>query len=206
MQRSGMMSRIAAVALGLVIAAATLVSVSAQVEAPPHHFYGTDGTAGDTIGLVDAMGTELGSATVDENGEWSISASVDPETVSYTLNGKSAEADTTSRGESQTQVSVTAMAMEEPAVEDGDELAGDDEGMEDGDELAGDDEGMEDHEGEETDMEDGDTSMGDADYPGAGSGGLADGSGVSAGLIGLLIALSVAAVAGLGLRRVRNRA
>ena len=91
MQRFGMMSRIAAVALGLVIAAATLVSVSAQVEAPPHHFYGTDGTAGDTIGLVDAMGTELGSATVDENGEWSISASVDPETVSYTLNGKAAE-------------------------------------------------------------------------------------------------------------------
>ena len=205
MQRFGMMSRIAVVALGLVIAAATLVSVSAQ-DPPPHHFYGTDGTAGDTIGLVDAMGNDLGSATVDESGEWSISASVDPETVSYTLNGKSANADTTSRGESQTQVSVTAMAMEEPAVEDGDELAGDDEGMEDGDELAGDDEGMEDHEGEETDMEDGDTSMGDADYPGAGSGGLADGSGVSAGLIGLLVALSIAVVAGLGLRRVRNRA
>ena len=50
-----------------------------------------------------------------------------------------------------------------------------------------------------------DTHMGDAEYPGTGSGGLADGSGVSAGLIGLLIALSVAAVAGLGLRRVRNR-
>ena len=47
---------------------------------------------------------------------------------------------------------------------------------------------------------------GHTEYPGTGSGGLADGSGVSAGLIGLLIALSVAAVAGLGLRRVRNRA
>ena len=55
-------------------------------------------------------------------------------------------------------------------------------------------------------MDDGDTHMGDTEYPGTGSGGLADGSGVSAGLIGLLIALSVAAVAGLGLRRVRNRA
>ena len=203
MQRFGMMSRIGAVALGLVIAAATLVSVSAQVEAPPHHFYGTDGTAGDTIGLVDAMGNELGSATVDENGEWSISASVDPDTVSYTLNGKSADADTTSTGESQTQVSVTAMAMEEPAMEDGDELAGDDEDMED---LADDETHMEDGDGDETHMEDGDSTMEDADYPGAGSGGLADNSGVSAGLIGLLIALSVAAVAGLGLRRVRNRA
>ena len=203
MQRFGMMSRIGAVALGLVIAAATLVSVSAQVEAPPHHFYGTDGTAGDTIGLVDAMGMELGTATVDENGEWSISASVDPDTVSYTLNGKAAEADATSTGESQTQVSVTAMAMEEPAMEDGDELAGDDEDMED---LADDETHMEDGDSDETHMEDGDSTMEDADYPGAGSGGLADNSGVSAGLIGLLIALSVAAVAGLGLRRVRNRA
>ena len=46
---------------------------------------------------------------------------------------------------------------------------------------------------------------GDSEYPTTGTGGLADGSGVSAGLIGLLIALGVAA-AGLGLRRVRNRA
>ena len=72
---------------------------------------------------------------------------------------------------------------------------------------------MADFEGEEGDsMDDGsmddDRSManGDTEYPGTGSGGLADGSGVSASLIGLLIALSVAAVAGLGLRRVRNRA
>ncbi len=78
--------------------------------------------------------------------------------------------------------------------------------MEDGDSMA-------DFEGEEGDsMDDGsmddDRSManGDTEYPGTGSGGLADGSGVSASLIGLLIALSVAAVAGLGLRRVRNRA
>ena len=47
---------------------------------------------------------------------------------------------------------------------------------------------------------------GDSEYPTTGTGGLADGSGVSAGLIGLLIALSVAVVVGLGLRRVRNRA
>ena len=181
MQRFGMMSRLAAVTLGLVLAAATLVSVSAQ-GAPPHHFYGTDGTPGDTIGLVDAMGNELGSATVDENGEWSISKSVDPDTVSYTLNGKAADADANSTGESQTQVTVTAMAMED-SMDEGDS-------MEDGDSM----------------MDDGSMDDGHTEYPGTGSGGLADGSGVSAGLIGLLIALSVAAVAGLGLRRVRNRA
>ena len=197
MQRFGMMSRLAALALGLVIAAATLVSVSAQ-GAPPHNFYGIDGTPGDTVGLVDAMGEEIGSDTVDDNGEWNIIASVDPDSVSFTLNGKSAEAEENSTGETQTQVSVTAMVMEEPAMEEGEE----------GDELAGDEDGeMADLDSdEEGHMEDGDTSMGDTEYPGTGSGGLADGSGVSAGLIGLLIALSVAAVAGLGLRRVRNRA
>ncbi|MDE2639730.1 MAG: hypothetical protein OXI03_04010 [Chloroflexota bacterium] len=42
--------------------------------------------------------------------------------------------------------------------------------------------------------------------PNTGSGGLADAGGPSAGLVGLAIALGAAAVAGLGLRRVRNRA
>ena len=195
MQRFGMMSRLAAVALGLVIAAATLVSVSAQ-GAPPHNFYGIDGTPGDTVGLVDAMGEEIGSDTVDDNGEWNIIASVDPDSVSFTLNGKSADAEENSTGETQTQVSVTAMVMEEPAMEDGEE----------GDELTDGDGDLVDLDGDEPAMEDGDGHMSDTEYPGTGSGGLADGSGVSAGLIGLLIALSVAAVAGLGLRRVRNRA
>ena len=90
------------------------------------------------------------------------------------------------------------MVMEEPAMEEGDELAGD--------ELTDGDGDLVDLDGDEPAMEDGDGHMGDTEYPGTGSGGLADGSGVSAGLIGLLIALSVAAVAGLGLRRVRNRA
>ena len=59
------------------------------------------------------------------------------------------------------------------------------------------------------DMEgDEDTSMDDGktEFPDTGTAGHADGSGVSAGLISLLIALSVAAAVGLGLRRVRNRA
>ena len=195
MKQHRLMSRVGALVLGLAVAIATLSLASAQQE-PPHRFYGTGATAGDMIGVVDDMGAELGSTTVSEDGSWYIDVDRDDaDNVSFTLNGKSADADVSSAGSGQSAVAVTAMAMEEPAMEEGEE--GD---LEEGDgDLA-------DLDGEEGHMEDGDTSMGDTEYPGTGSGGLADGSGVSAGLIGLLIALSVAAIAGLGLRRVRNRA
>ena len=194
MKQHRLMSRVVGLALGLAIAVATLSLASAQQE-PPHRFYGTGATAGDMIGVVDDMGNELGSTEVAEDGTWYVDVDRDDaDNVSFTLNGKSADADVTPAGSGQSAVAVTAMVMEEPAMEEGDELAGDEDGE------------MADLDGEETHMEDGDTSMGDTEYPGTGSGGLADGSGVSAGLIGLLIALSVAAVAGLGLRRVRNRA
>ncbi len=195
MKQHRLMSRVGALLLGLGVAIATLSLASAQQE-PPHRFYGTGATPGDMIGVVDDMGAELGSTEVAEDGSWYIDVDRDDaDNVSFTLNGKSADAEVTSAGSGQSAVAVTAMAMEEPAMEEGEE--GD---LEDGDgDLA-------DLDGEEGHMEDGDTSMGDTEYPGTGSGGLADGSGVSAGLIGLLIALSVAAVAGLGVRRVRNRA
>ncbi len=196
MKQHRLMSRITALALGLAVAVATLSLASAQQE-PPHRFYGTGATAGDMIGVVDDMGNELGSTTVAEDGSWYIDVDRDDaDNVSFTLNGKSADAEVTSAGSGQSAVSVTAMAMEEPAMEDGEE----------GDLTDGDGDLVDLDSDEEGHMEDGDTSMGDTEYPGTGSGGLADGSGVSAGLIGLLIALSVAAVAGLGVRRVRNRA
>ena len=195
MKQHRLMSRVGVLVLGLAVAIATLSLTSAQQE-PPHRFYGTGATAGDTIGVVDDMGAELGSTTVAEDGTWYIDVDRDAvEGVSFTLNGKSADAEVTSAGSGQSAVAVTAMAMEEPAMEEGEE--GDLEGDEEGD--------LTDLDGEEPAMED-ETNMGDTEYPGTGSGGLADGSGVSAGLIGLLIALSVAAIAGLGLRRVRNRA
>ncbi len=196
MKQHRLMSRVGALVLGLAVAMATLSLASAQQE-PPHRFYGTGATAGDTIGVVDDMGDELGSTTVDANGDWYIDVDRDAvDGVSFTLNGKSADAEVTSAGSGQSAVAVTAMAMEEPAMEDGEE----------GDELTDGDGDLVDLDGDEPAMEDGDGHMGDTEYPGTGSGGLADGSGVSAGLIGLLIALSVAAAAGLGLRRVRNRA
>ena len=194
MKQHRLMSRIVGLALGLALAVGVLAATSAQQE-PPHRFYGTGATAGDMIGVVDDMGNELGSTTVAEDGSWYIDVDRDDaDNVSFTLNGKSADAEVTSAGSGQSAVAVTAMVMEEPAMEEGDELAGDEDGE------------MADLDGDEPAMEDSDGHMGDTEYPGTGSGGLADGSGVSAGLIGLLIALSVAAVAGLGLRRVRNRA
>ena len=196
MKQHRLMSRVAALVLGLAVAIATLSLASAQQE-PPHRFYGHGATAGDTIGVVDDMGDEIASTTVDENGSWWIDVDRDAvEGVTFTLNGKSADAEVSPEGADLTEVVVTAMAMEEPAMEDGEE----------GDELTDGDGDLVDLDGDEPAMEDGDGHMGDTEYPGTGSGGLADGSGVSAGLIGLLIALSVAAVAGLGLRRVRNRA
>ena len=200
MKQHRLMSRVVGLALGLAVAVATLSLASAQQE-PPHRFYGTGATAGDMIGVVDDMGQELGSTEVAEDGSWYIDVDRDDaDNVSFTLNGESADADVSSAGSGQSAVTVTAMAMED-SMDEGDS-------MEDGDSS------MEDLDGEEGDsMEDGDSMMDDGsmddghtEYPGTGSGGLADGSSVSAGLIGLLIALSVAAVAGLGLRRVRNRA
>ena len=196
MKQHRLMSRVGALVLGFAVAVATLSLASAQQE-PPHRFYGTGATTGDMIGVVDDMGEELGSTTVAEDGSWYIDVDRDDaDNVSFTLNGKSADAEVTSAGSGQSAVAVTAMVMEEPAMEDGEE----------GDELTDGDGDLADLDGDEPAMEDGDGHMGDTEYPGTGSGGLADGSGVSAGLIGLLIALSVAAVAGLGLRRVRNRA
>ncbi len=200
MQRFGMMTRVIGVALGVVIVIAAVASASAQQE-PPHRFYGTGATAGDTIGVVDDMGNELGSTTVADDGTWYIDVDRDSaDDVSFTLNGKSAEFEVTPAGSGQSAVSVTAMAMEDDSMDDG--------SMEDGDELdslEGED-SMEEDSMDDGSMEDDSMDEGTTEYPGTGSGGLADGSGVSAGLIGLLIALGVAAAAGLGLRRVRNRA
>ena len=201
MKQHRLMSRVGALVLGLAVAIATLSLASAQQE-PPHRFYGTGATAGDMIAVVDDMGHELGSTEVAEDGSWYIDVDRDDaDNVSFTLNGMSADADVTSAGSGQSAVVVTAMAMEEDSMDEGDSMEDDDGSMED---LDGEEGSMED---EDSMMDDGDSmDHGDTEYPGTGSGGLADGSGVSAGLIGLLIALSVAAVAGLGLRRVRNRA
>ena len=96
-------------------------------------------------------------------------------------------------------------AMDGGAMGDG---TSDDGAMDDG---MTDDGAMGDGMSDDGAMDDGmDDGMSDDDeghaYPSTGSGGIASDGGVSAGLLGLLIALAAAGIAGIGLRRVRNHA
>ncbi len=210
MKQHRLMSRVGALVLGLAVAIATLSLASAQQE-PPHRFYGHGATAGDTIGvhMNDDDLTLIASATVDENGSWYIDVDRDEaEDVVFSINGAVADSEVTSQGAGQDAVTLTAMAMEDDSMMDeGDdgEMSEDDETMMEDDGEMSDDDSMMD---EDSMDEDGhmDDSMADNGYPATGSGGLAADGGVSAGLVGLLIALGAAAIAGIGVRRVRNRA
>ena len=210
MKQHRLMSRVGALVLGLAVAIATLSLASAQQE-PPHRFYGHGATAGDTIGvhMNDDDLTLIASATVDENGSWYIDVDRDEaEDVVFSINGAVADSEVTSQGAGQDAVTLTAMAMEDDSMmdegEDGEMSEDDETMMEDDGEMSDDDSMMdEDSMDEDGHMED---SMADTGYPATGSGGLASDSGVSAGLVGLLIALGAAAIAGIGVRRVRNRA
>ena len=222
MQRFTMMTRVIGVALGVVIALAALASANAQQE-PPFRYYG-DGTDGDMVTAHDSMGDELGSSTVS-GGSWYIDVDRDEAAgATFTINGEATTAELSAQTSDSARVTLTIVeVMEEPAdcpddsmmEGDGDSMMEDDSMSEDGDSMAADcpdDSMMEDDEsmmGDDESMLDEDTTMDHGDdvgMPSTGSGGLAATSGVSAGLIGLLIALGAAAVAGLGLRRVRNRA
>ncbi len=191
------MQRIITVALGVVIALAALAAASAQ-DTPPHRFYGTDATPGDEIVAQVSHGDhydEVGSATVGSDGSWYIDVPADmADEVEFTVNGEHADAAVVASTSDSTQVSLTIHMEDEDSM------------MDEGDEDSMMDEG----EGEDSMMDDDEGAMLDeeaTEFPDTGSGGLADnGSGVSAGLIGLLIALSAASVTGLGLRRMRNRA
>ena len=212
-----MIRKVVTLSLGVLVALSALAFTSAQ-QAPDHRFYGTDGNAGDSIGVHandDAL-TPLGSATVDDNGEWYVDVPADQAgDVVISINEAPVEADFAEGDRNaggHTNVSLAA-ALEKLAMQ-AEEDAMDDESMdgEDGDAM---DDGMEDDSMSDDSMDgddsmddgmDSDDSMSDHAYPETGSGGLADSNGVSAGLIGLLLALSAAAIVGVGLRRVRNRA
>lgn len=221
MKRFKMVAWIATAAAALVALLALSTSAFAQVS-PPHQFSGSGLDEGDVVAIV---GTD-DSATADADGGWYIITSQDVaddvDENSFTLNGEAATAELSSHGASLTMVSLTI--PEPPAVdcpddsmmEDDDSMMEDDDSMMEDDAMAEDcpDDSMMD-EGDDSMMEDDDSMLDEDDsmmdgedvgYPDTGTGGIADNGGVSAGLIGLLIALGVAAIAGLGLRRVRNRA
>ena len=203
MQRFGMMAKVIAVVLGVTLAIAALASASAQQE-PPHRFYGTDATPGDEIAAVVPHGDHydtVGADTVNADGSWYIDVDRDmADDIEFTVNGAHAEAEITPRGSGQSQVTLT-VAMVEDSMDDDSMMEDDDSMMEDDDSMMDDDDSMMD---DDDSMED-DEMLATAP-PTTGTGGLADNGGISAGLIGLLIALGGAAVAGIGVRRVRNRA
>ena len=225
MQRFTMMTRVIGVALGVVIALVALASASAQQE-PPFRYYG-DGTDGDMVTAHDAMGEELGSSTVS-GGSWYIDVDRDEAAgATFTINGEATTAELSAQTTDSARVALTIVeVMEEPAdCPDDSMMEGDDDSMMEDDDsmMEGDDDAMMSDDCPDDSMMDDDDSMMDDDdsmldeddsmmdgedvgYPGTGTGGLAGTSGISAGLIGLLIALGAAAIAGLGLRRVRNRA
>lgn len=198
MTKMSTMPRLALAAVATLIGIIALTASTFAQPANPHRFFGGGLEPGDTVGLQELHGDhydEVATATADANGDWYIDAAAEGvDENSFTLNGKSATATLTSISDSTTQVDLEAMAM-----------PGMDEGMGEGMGEEGMDEGM--GEGMDEGMEETDEQLDeDVGMPSTGSGGLADSSGISAGLIGLLIALGAAAIAGLGLRRVRNRA
>ena len=205
MKQHRLMSRLTALVLGLAVAIATLSLASAQQE-PPFRYHG-EGTDGDMIVAHDAEGMELGMATV-ANGVWYIDVDRDEaDGATFTLNGDATTAELSSETSDSAKVTLTAMAMEDDSMMDeGDdgEMSEDETMMEEDSEMSEDGDSMMD----EDSMDDGhmDDAMSDNGYPATGSGGLATDSGVSAGVVGLLIALGAAAIAGIGVRRVRNRA
>ena len=197
------MSTMPKLVAGAVVALIGLIALSASAfaqPATPHQFYGGGLAEGDVVSVGDASGT------ADANGDWYIRISADGvDENSFSLNGKSATATLTPQGDSLTHVAVEAMAMPEDGMGEGEMGEGEMGEGEMGEGEMG--------EGEMGEGEMGEGEMGedeqldeDVGMPSTGSGGLADSSGISAGLIGLLIALGAAAIAGLGLRRVRNRA
>ncbi len=210
MKQHRLMSRMAALVLGLSVAIAALASAGAQQE-PPHRFYGHGATAGDTIGVHmnnDDL-TLIASAMVADDGSWYIDVDRDEaEDVVFSINGAVADSDVTSTGGGQSAVTLTAMVMEDDSMmdegEDG-EMSDDETMMEEDSEMSEDGE-MSDEDSMMDEDDHMDDAMSDNGYPATGSGGLATDGGVSAGLVGLLIALGAAAIAGLGVRRVRNRA
>ena len=204
MTQMSMMPRLAAAAAAALIGLIVLSASAFAQPANPHRFYGGGLTEGDTVGLGDA------SATADADGEWYIQASAEGvDEGSFTLNGKAATAELTERNETLTQVTLTVAMMEDDSMEDDSMTEDDGEMMEDDDSMMDDDDSMmedDDSMMDDDEMLDEDDSMEEpTEFPETGSGGLADG-GVSAGLIGLLIALAAASIAGLGYRRIRNRA
>ena len=200
MTKMRMIPRLAAVAAAALIAIAAFGASALAQPAPPHQLYGGGLAEGDVVAFGDAW------ATADADGNWGIQttagAAAEADENSFTVNGQAATAVMTAQGDSLTHVALTVTMMEDDSMMDDDSMMEDDSMMDEDGEMMEDDSMMDD---DDSMMEDDAMLDEETGFPETGSGGLADG-GLSAGLIGLLIALGAAAIAGLGLRRIRTRA
>ena len=128
--------------------AALLISAVALAQNPPHTFFGfsgnttVDGEAADGA-TVSAWvdGAEVGSATLDASGEWSIEVDGGTMGVSFSVNGMAAEGSYDANPGGSTSVT---LAVTTPVEEPEGDLEGDDGAME-GDDgaMEGDDGAME---------------------------------------------------------------
>lgn len=187
--------KLTAIIAATLFAVVAIAATSAQQE-PPHRFYGPVDSAnpGDAIAVLDGKDHEIGSTTVAENGSWFIDVDRDnAEGVSFSINGVVAEAEITSTGSGQSIVTLTIPVPVVEEVDEDDSMMDEAETEDDGDSMSEDD--------EDSMMEDEPEPIG---FPATGNGGLAN-NGAAAGIIGLLIAVVTAALAGIGLRRARQR-
>ena len=171
--------------------AALLISAVALAQTPPHTFFGfsgdttVDGEAADGATVSAwADGAEVGSATLDASGAWSIEVDGGTTGVSFSVNGMAAEGSYDADAGGSTRVT---LAVSTPAEDDG-SMEGDDGAME------GDDGAMEGDDG----AMDGDDGATDDDtmMPSTGTGGLADSSGSNSWAFGLAGALALTALLG----------
>ena len=127
--------------------AALLISAVALAQTPPHTFYGfsgdttVDGEAADGAMVVaSADGEEVGSATLDASGEWSIDVEGGTMGVSFSVNGMAIDGSYDAAAGGSTNVT---LAVSTPAEEPEGDLEGDDDAMTgDDDAMTGDDDAM----------------------------------------------------------------
>ena len=121
--------------------AALLISAVALAQTPPHTFFGlsgdttVDGEAADgSSGRGLGRGEEVGSATLDASGEWSIEVDGGTMGVSFSVNGIAADGSHDAAAGGSTRVT---LAVATPVEEPEGDLEGDDEPAAPVDELEG---------------------------------------------------------------------
>ena len=127
--------------------AALLISAVALAQTPPHTFFGlsgdttVDGEAADGAAVVASVGgEEVGSATLDASGEWSIEVDGGTMGVSFSVNGMAVDGSHDAAAGGSTRVTLAVLTpVEEP---EGDLEGGDDAMPADEDAMPADEDAM----------------------------------------------------------------